>query len=561
MLYEIQCDKFAEKKNGVFVTRPCIRFEEGLNTILGDKKAENSIGKSTFLMIVDFCFGGDDYVDSEKCNAKDYVHEHTINFTFKFGDRFEYYSRCTTTPYEIKKHKDDKYEEVLAVISTDDFKKHLFESYQIKLPNVTFRNIVGRYMRIYGKDNYSEKRPLKYGDETEDMAIVALEKLFDVFAFIEGYRKAFEDLNARKAARKKATDLGEMTNVAKNKTQVKENEKEIARLEAALEQLTATQDIDLSEQDREKVDKTAEIKGQISLLKRRRTRLTTQINTIRNNMKGEQVPTEQDFNDLSEFFPEVDFSRLEMIESFHHDIQKILQGEMSEEIAQLEFIISKISTEIERLEEEQRKLGIPVHVSKRYMKQYTDFQRQIDILKAQNEGFKKSEDIIEKTKAAKAELESAREKQLDIIKENINQELVRLNDFIYANAKKRHKAPAIDFDNKRSGNPKYTFKTESDGGTGTNYKSMIIFDLCVLKLTQLPAITHDSLVFKNIGDLPIDQIMQLYSQSKKQIFISFDKKDAFSQITKDIIDSTTRLELYSGGGELFGWSWAEVEEE
>lgn len=132
-----------------------MRFKEGLNTILGDKKAENSIGKATFLMIVDFCFGGDNYVDSEKCNAKVYVHEHTINFTFKFGDEVEYYSRCTTTPYEIRKHKDENYDEVLEVISTDDdFKKHLFENYKISLPNVTFRNIIGCYIRIYGKGNY-----------------------------------------------------------------------------------------------------------------------------------------------------------------------------------------------------------------------------------------------------------------------------------------------------------------------------------------------------------------------------------------------------------------------
>lgn len=66
MLYEIECDQFAETINGQRVPRGRIRFRPGLNTVLGDKQGENSIGKSTFLLAVDFCFGGGDYLDSEK---------------------------------------------------------------------------------------------------------------------------------------------------------------------------------------------------------------------------------------------------------------------------------------------------------------------------------------------------------------------------------------------------------------------------------------------------------------------------------------------------------------
>ena len=101
MLYEIECDKFAEKKNGEFVPRGRIRFHEGLNTVLGDKKAENAIGKSTFLLALDFCFGGDDYLDNDINNVVSYVKTHTINFAFKFGDRIEYYKRSTLDPKKV----------------------------------------------------------------------------------------------------------------------------------------------------------------------------------------------------------------------------------------------------------------------------------------------------------------------------------------------------------------------------------------------------------------------------------------------------------------------------
>ena len=89
-----------------------------------------------------------------------------------------------------------------------------------------------------------------------------------------------------------------------------------------------------------------------------------------------------------------------------------------------------------------------------------------------------------------------------------------------------------------------------------NFKELIIFDLVLLRLTELSVIAHDSNIFKNIADLPIDKIMELYNQSETQIFIAFDKEDTFYDVTSDIVHSTKVIELHENGGELFGWSWA-----
>lgn len=51
-----------------------------------------------------------------------------------------------------------------------------------------------------------------------------------------------------------------------------------------------------------------------------------------------------------------------------------------------------------------------------------------------------------------------------------------------------------------------------------NFKGLIIFDLALLRLTELPVIAHDSNIFINIADLPIDKIMELYNQSEKADF-------------------------------------------
>ena len=52
MLHEICCDQFYQKQ---------IVFNPGLSVVLGTNTGDNSIGKSTFLLIVDYVFGGSTY--------------------------------------------------------------------------------------------------------------------------------------------------------------------------------------------------------------------------------------------------------------------------------------------------------------------------------------------------------------------------------------------------------------------------------------------------------------------------------------------------------------------
>ena len=551
MLYEIECEKFAKKVNGQLVPRGRIQLREGLNTVLGDKAAQNSIGKSTFLLVVDFCFGGDDYINPKICKAKEKLHSHTINFAFKFGNRIDYFCRSTKTPSEIGICDSDY--KVQRTQTLKEFKDYLLEAYGITTPSISFREMVGRFLRIYGRENYAERYPLKYGDVKPEASIETLEKMFNVFAFIEEYESVYDDKSKRTKVRDDATKLGEMTNVARTKKEYNANEKEIERLKAELQKLMDREDAELSQEETDNLDKASEIRGQLTVLKRRRSRLVSQLNAVKANMSGGLVPVEEDLSELSEFFPDVDVQRLSQIEHFHDKMQRILSQEMGDEIAQLQILIDAVSAEMARLQEAQRKLGVPVTVSKKFMDQVVDIQRKIDILTAKNKAYDKTAKLKTEKKDAKIQLEDVRETQLQVVETSINQEMTRLNDYIYGGERY---APTIKFGNSRSGKPTYDFWTEDDTGAGTNFKGLIIFDLALLRLTELPVIAHDSNIFKNIADLPIDKIMELYNQSTKQIFIAFDKEDTFYDVTRDIVHSTTIIELHENGGELFGWSWA-----
>lgn len=113
MLAEVYSDKFLDEGT----IREPIKFKAGLNTILGASRASNSIGKTTFLLIIDFCFGGKDYVKLNT-DIDDNVGVHTIYFSFRFGEDYFYFSRSTKSINEVNKC-DNEYR----YVSTVDLKE------------------------------------------------------------------------------------------------------------------------------------------------------------------------------------------------------------------------------------------------------------------------------------------------------------------------------------------------------------------------------------------------------------------------------------------------------
>ncbi len=553
MLFEMECSEFATKVDGKLVLRGKIRFREGLNTIQGDKQAQNSIGKSTFLLIVDFCFGGDDY---KKNNAKTKVGNHVIKFGFKDKQgKPYYYMRGTLKPTKVDVCDEDY--NVLDTISVDEFRTILLKDiYQIDIPDITFRNLLGRFMRIYGKKNYDELQPLAIGGEKPADSIATLEKLFGVYPIVKDFKeerdRTKDNWDAYDAAEKKHYIHG--ASVIKSDKEFEENAERIAALKAEIARMEEQMDTEMVSGDSRMTDEAAEIKGQITVLKRQRSRLLSQQNAVKIGKSGGHVPSGQNMKALAKFFPTVNMKHLEEIEHFHTAIQRILTEEVSEEVFRLQILIDAIDRDVARLENEQRKLGVPVKLPIAFLRKHSELAHTIEELEEQNRQYKQSSGLVAEAKVAQKEYDDVQGVQLRKVESAINEEMVRINDFIYNG---ENYAPRIDL---KKGNS-YKFYTPDDDGTGTNFKGMIVFDLSILRLTQVPAVAHDSLIFKNIADLPIDKIFQLYKQSEKQVFVVFDKKDAYEEGTREIIDETTVIELKEHGGELFGWSWAKKTKE
>ena len=77
---------------------------------------------------------------------------------FEFSKKY-YFSRDTANKSTV--YKTDENFNHLEEISVEDFRKFLKEQYNLDFYLGSFRDAVGRYFRIYGKENHNEKDPLK----------------------------------------------------------------------------------------------------------------------------------------------------------------------------------------------------------------------------------------------------------------------------------------------------------------------------------------------------------------------------------------------------------------
>lgn len=540
MLYEIWCDKFISYGE----PRGVIRFNNGLNVIKGHDSGTNSIGKSTFLLAVDFAFGGSVYAEDKRLTNK--IGHHTINFCFKFNDDFHYFSRSTKKPNEVNICNPDY--SVKETITFDEYATRLLALHKIDLPNISFRQIVGRYFRVYGRDSSNEKQPLaSYLGEPPKDSLIALLKLFNGYTPIEQLHLAIKDKDERKKAIVNA-DKYNLVHVIKSKKDYQKNLADIERLSAELISLARFGRQELLYLEPQQAEQAAEYKSRYETLTRRKKQLWAKYYAIKNNAERTRPSTTQDFEALLRFFPNSNIKLLSDIESFHSKLTTILSDEFKNSMSEILKIINEISIEITRLDLLLKELEVPKRIADSTLKSYAQTQSQINELKRQNDLYVAKKEIEEDIKKLKSEYQKL---FTDIYKEitnDINNVMEKLNNYIYG---ENIVAPVLTVSKPTS----YTFGTDVDGGTGTNYKNLILLDFASLQLTMLPTIAHDTILFHNIGQEPMAKILELYNKCEKQVFIAIDESTKYATNAQKIIEDNTVLKLSANGNELFGSSW------
>ena len=553
MLVEVWCDKFIS--NGK-VRKP-IRFHAGLNAVLGDDNGSNSIGKSTFLMILDFVFGGTDYV--KKCvDVQENVKEHTICFAFDFDGQNYYFSR-NTVDYNKVVQCDSEYQALPdgEPLSLQKYGEFLCEKYGLSAEGITWRGAIARFIRVYKRDTLDEERPLRSSkDETAADAIKGYMRLFDRYSSVEAQiNQAKKDEDEKEAFRKSIQQYHHVR-AAKNEKEKVANETRIAELERQEQELAVNNNKGLLDLDSMTARRLSDLTESLINYRRQRAQIQTQLNAVRRDMTGQKRSFKKTFADLERFFPNENFYTLEEIERFHQKLSKILEEEYAETEKNLATTYALLNNEIVRIQEQITEIKNVPNVSQAILKEFARITTELNNLKQANENY----DELERLKKIATDYAETRDAviadELLAIESTVNQQMREISLTILSDA--THLPPVLRLEKLN----KYTFYTPNDGGTGAQYRGLITFDLANMGVAPIPFVVHDSVLLKNIERPVFSAIIRLYHdqrQKGKQVFMAYDTLDAYDKETRELLEENAVLQLSPSGNELFGWAWNKEE--
>lgn len=378
MLKEIFCDQFIS--NGKI--REPILFHEGLNTILGSETGSNSIGKSTFLMILDYAFGGMDYIEKSTDVHKN-VGPHRICFLFEFDGEEYYFARSTAFTREVEICDIDY--NVQEVITLDRYNDFLKRKYGMGNLEMSFRAAVSKFFRVYLRECCDEGHPLKSANRVPDKTgITELIQLYNKYTAIAALMETKKDAEERYTTYRKAIKYSQISAPA-NQKEYKKNVQEIQSLATELRILSSKSNAGLLDVDSVKAKTIADMKGDISKLYRQRSRLKAKRKSL-----GEEsfsVPIEKDFRALLKYFPDADAVNLAEIEEFHAGVTTALKAEYRKRCRELDSLLSVCEKEIVDIEERIKSVDSVPNVSQAILDSYADIKQRQDNLIEANKHF------------------------------------------------------------------------------------------------------------------------------------------------------------------------------
>lgn len=539
MLKEIKCDKFAPDHHTIY-------FNSGLNTVLGSTGGSNAIGKSTFLWIIDYVFGGESYCSLTE-DIKKEIGSHTIYFKFEFDGQPYYFYRSTDDPKNV--YQSDKEHHFIAKLSLEDYRRFLFQEYKIGLPALSFSDITERFFRIYGRENTLEKYPLLVKPrEQDEKAVDFLLKLFGHYKILISIKSMEEELGI------KASQLKNRQRQKVDIEKIESNKKAIESLKKRLQKLMKNSEeaqLAMFGFDTQTFERISAVQKDLNSFIRKRNRLQSELNAILSNIPDSKANTESEFNSLANFFPNANIKAFAEIEHFHVRIREILGEEMDQEINRLQPLIQEYDKEINRLNRKIEESGIAKEMSERVLSQCVNVSKSIDRLEEETSELVHQKELQDARAEAEQKLEKLllqQSEKIGEIQDEINSRMELINRVV---TEKQETAPLLYISPQKD----IIFETPGNTSEGTAFKSLVVYDLSILELRPVPAIIHDSNILKRIEDVHLEHILERYQSTKSQVFIAFDKADSTTENAHRVLEETAILRL-SDGNELFGRSWS-----
>lgn len=522
MLIELRCDKLIEKK---------LTFSKGLNTLIGPEDGTNSIGKSSTLMLIDFALSGEDFI--KICSdVIENVGHIIIEIDFMFDKETYTFIRNTNSPDLVLCVNDGKNSE----ISIEEYRELLKNKYKFPENSSSFRSAVNTFSRIWGKDNYNPNKPLhSFPEEPYAPIKVRLYKLFQFYSEIKKITKVKNDTEKKKTILKGAFNEGYISSLTKK--ELKQSINRLAEVENQIDDIK--KNIDLYTVNIKEIvnEKNIALKSKKDSLLNSIFHEKNKLDRVEKNLKSGKSSDSRYLRKIKQYFPNVDEEKLVKINNFHNGISKILKEELTAEKKKIEQTISLLDEDVKKINQEiilaTGMLDKPDSLIEQMLELSVEEKKLRDTIK-----FRELKDTVDESVLNLSKQITEKSKQfLEKIETTIN-----INMFKYINKFYEGKpvSPQISLQDKR-----YSFKHNSDTGTGKSYANLIALDLSILHNTYLPLLIHDLIIFKNIEVHAIENILNEYSNSEKQIFIAIDELNRYSKKTRRLVENAMFIELNS----------------
>lgn len=556
MLVEIYCDKFKTGgKDGE--VRPPITFHEGLNAVIGDEDRSNSIGKSTLLMIIDFVFGGNDYIT--KCTAvQDNVKEHNICFTLRF-EGLEYSFMRNTVKYNevIKCNRQYiplKDEDPMMI---DEYTAFLGKMYGMQFEGLTWRGLMSKHIRVHGRDTMDASRPLqeaKDGRQSDD--IKRYLKQFERYAIVEKQINQAKVAEDEKEAFRKSVSFNHIR-MASGDKEYKANETKIAELQIKENELAENSSKGLLDLNSMQAQRLSELNSNLISYSRQRARVQSQLNSLRREMIEGKKTFKRSYSDLEKFFPGIEFKAIAEIDKFHQGLSKVLQDEFKESEADLATTYVMLGNEITKIKEQIAEIKNIPNVTQAVLNEYARITTELNNLQAANENYKTFDELKKTAKNYAETRDKIIARQLSEIQDIVNKKMKEITTQIVRD--KKLISPVLQLEKMKS----YSFETKGDDGSGAGQRGLITFDLANMEVSNIPFIVHDADLMDPVEKPVLTELIKYYDSvknQKRQAFVSFRSYEFYVEEIRPTIEKCKVIQLEANGQELFGWAWNKEKE-
>lgn len=536
MLTKIECARF---RNGL------VRFHPGLNVVMGDEAASNSIGKSTLLMLIDFAHGGMDFLKRSP-EVADKLGDHDYLVAFSFGGETYVFRRRTSVPetVDIELLAGEPYS---GSWTLEEYTSWLKDQYGVESDFLSFREAVSPFARIWKRDTLESDRPLQsYDGEALGKAVERILKLFGAYAPLHELETNLRALRENMSALHRAQKAELIPKITKR--MFEENRKAIQEADESIQRLR--EDVTLVALNIRGVVNEAvlEARTEKDRLMELRLQLASRQRRINRDLAGAGAPRRQAFDALLQFFPDLNQDRLQAVQEFHSKLAKALRQELKEELKGLELQLKELDERIAVLDDEiANAIGStdsPGYLVDRVMDVAADAHRRREA----NKFYQERRTLANQVKETQSVLKGRTELQLRSVESQINGDIgVRAASVFEAG----RRSPHLTLEPSR-----YFYSVEYDTGTGTSYAAVALLDLAILELTQLPYLVHDSVMLKNIEVPVMEGLVAEYVSvgHPRQVFIAMDEVQKYGAETQAALRENASIYL-SNSSLLYDLDW------